>query len=67
MPEKIITDSINQEYKYGFVTQIEQDKIPPGLNEDVVRLISQKKNENPSVDRYMQHTCSLYYTFKPKV
>jgi Fe-S cluster assembly protein SufB len=45
MPEKIITDSINQEYKYGFVTDIEQEKIPAGLNEDVVRLISQKKNE----------------------
>ncbi|MBC8197084.1 MAG: Fe-S cluster assembly protein SufB [Candidatus Marinimicrobia bacterium] len=45
MPEKIITDSINQEYKYGFVTDIEQEKIPPGLNEDVVKLISKKKNE----------------------
>jgi len=45
MSEKIITDSINQEYKYGFVTDIEQEKIPPGLNEDVVKLISKKKNE----------------------
>ena len=35
----------NQEYKYGFVTDIEADQIPPGLNEDVVRLISSKKNE----------------------
>lgn len=32
-------------YKYGFVTDIEQDVIPKGLSEDVVRLISQKKNE----------------------
>ena len=45
MSEKVINDSKNQEYKYGFVTDIEQEKIPPGLNEDVVRLISQKKNE----------------------
>ncbi len=45
MPEKIITDSINQDYKYGFVTDIEQVKIPPGLNEDVIKLISNKKNE----------------------
>lgn len=36
---------VNQPYKYGFVTDIETDKIPNGLNEDVVRLISAKKNE----------------------
>jgi Fe-S cluster assembly protein SufB len=35
----------NQEYKYGFVTDIEADVAPPGLNEDIVRLISTKKNE----------------------
>ncbi|HEV7919887.1 MAG TPA: Fe-S cluster assembly protein SufB [Thermoanaerobaculia bacterium] len=35
----------NQEYKYGFVTDIESDVIAPGLNEDVVRLISEKKGE----------------------
>jgi len=35
----------NQDYKYGFVTDIEVDDIPKGLNEDVVRLISEKKNE----------------------
>jgi Fe-S cluster assembly protein SufB len=43
--KKIIDDAINQEYKYGFVTDIEQDKIPPGLNESVIRLISSKKEE----------------------
>ena len=32
-------------YKAGFVTDIESESIPPGLNEDVVRLISAKKNE----------------------
>ncbi|MFP4415507.1 MAG: Fe-S cluster assembly protein SufB, partial [Coleofasciculus sp.] len=36
---------VNQPYKYGFVTDIEADTIPRGLNEDVVRLISAKKNE----------------------
>src|SRR5216684_7021905 len=35
----------NQEYKYGFVTDIEADVAPPGLNEDIVRLISTKKKE----------------------
>lgn len=34
-----------RDYKYGFVTDIETDSIPKGLNEDVVRLISKKKNE----------------------
>ena len=35
----------SQEYKYGFVTDIESDSLPPGLNEDVVRAISAKKME----------------------
>ncbi|MCJ7801628.1 MAG: Fe-S cluster assembly protein SufB, partial [Candidatus Marinimicrobia bacterium] len=43
--DKIIDDAINQDYKYGFVSDIEQDIIPPGLNEDVIRLISSKKDE----------------------
>ena len=33
------------DYKYGFVTDIEQDTVPPGLDEDVIRLISAKKQE----------------------
>ncbi|MDX2273388.1 MAG: Fe-S cluster assembly protein SufB [Cyanobacteriota bacterium] len=36
---------VNQPYKYGFVTQIESDAIPKGLNEDVIRLIWSKKQE----------------------
>ena len=43
--QPLIDDVINQDYKYGFTTDIEQEKFPPGLNEDVVRLISQKKKE----------------------
>jgi len=43
------TDTIekltDREYKYGFVTAIEEDNIPPGLNEDVIKLISSKKEE----------------------
>jgi Fe-S cluster assembly protein SufB len=35
----------NQEYKYGFVTSIEADTAPKGLNEDIIRLISAKKQE----------------------
>ena len=40
-----ITKLVNQPYKYGFSTQIEKDIIEKGLNENVVRLISEKKNE----------------------
>ena len=36
---------VKQEYKYGFYTDVEADSAPPGLNEDIVRLISRKKNE----------------------
>ncbi len=35
----------SQDYKYGFVTDIDQETLPPGLNEDTVRFISAKKNE----------------------
>lgn len=43
--DDIINDVTTSEYKYGFVTDIDTDIIPQGLNEDVVRLISQKKGE----------------------
>jgi len=36
---------VRQEYKYGFYTDVETDAAPPGLNEDIIRLISAKKNE----------------------
>ena len=45
MTNTTIEQIANQEYKYGFVTDIEADVAPPGLNEDIVRLISGKKNE----------------------
>jgi Fe-S cluster assembly protein SufB len=35
----------NQEYKYGFYTDVEADVIPAGLNEDIIKLISEKKHE----------------------
>jgi ABC-type transport system involved in Fe-S cluster assembly, permease component len=40
-----VEELANREYKYGFVTEIESESVPPGLTEDVVRLISAKKNE----------------------
>ena len=38
-------DLENKEYEFGFVTNIESDKAPNGLNEDIIRFISSKKNE----------------------
>lgn len=43
--EDIIQDITNQEYKYGFTTDVETDIVPAGLNENIIRLISAKKGE----------------------
>lgn len=44
--------SESYEYKYGFETQIESETIPKGLNEDIIRLLSKKKNEPEWVLEY---------------
>lgn len=43
--DKIIDEVIGKEYEFGFYTDIEMDKIPKGLSEEVVKIISAKKNE----------------------
>ena len=45
MGSATVEDLARREYKYGFVSDIEADTIPAGLNEDVIRLISARKNE----------------------
>jgi Fe-S cluster assembly protein SufB len=42
---QVIQELASRDYKYGFVTDIEQEAVPRGLNEEMVRLISAKKNE----------------------
>ena len=42
---KTIQDLTEKEYQYGFVTDVEADTLPRGLNEDIVRIISTKKRE----------------------
>ncbi len=44
-PVNNVEELATREYKYGFVTDVEQETVPPGLNEDVIRLISAKKRE----------------------
>lgn len=41
----IIEQIAEKEYEFGFVTDIEMDILPPGLNEETIRFISRKKNE----------------------
>jgi Fe-S cluster assembly protein SufB len=43
--EELLEEVTSQEYKYGFYTNIESDKAPKGLNEDIIRFISAKKKE----------------------
>jgi Fe-S cluster assembly protein SufB len=47
MPTEVhtIESLAEREYKWGFVTKIDEDAVPPGLNEDIIRLISAKKQE----------------------
>lgn len=43
--DEILDHITSKEYEFGFTTDIETDKAPPGLNEDIIRLISNKKEE----------------------
>ena len=43
--EIILSDTLNKKYEYGFVTKIDQETLPPGLNENVIKIISKKKEE----------------------
>jgi Fe-S cluster assembly protein SufB len=45
MPNQAIESVVNRKYEFGFVTDIESEALPPGLDEGVVRFISAKKNE----------------------
>lgn len=43
--DEILIEHINSDYKYGFVSNIEAEEAPKGLNEEIIRFISAKKNE----------------------
>ncbi len=45
MANRELRELAEREYQYGFVTEIEQDTIPKGLDEKTVRIISEKKEE----------------------
>src|SRR5437588_11508964 len=54
----------NREYKYGFVTEVDSETIPKGLSEDVVRLISAKKNEPDWLLEWRLKAYRLWLTMK---
>jgi len=47
--DDILEKVTSSDYKYGFVTDVEMDIAPKGLNEDIIRLISNKKKESESM------------------
>lgn len=44
-PTETVEDLVLKDYKWGFTTDVESDTLPKGLNEDVIRVISAKKQE----------------------
>lgn len=56
-PNKYVKELTQEKYKYGFTTEVHTDIIEKGLNEEVVRLISAKKeNLNGSLNSGLKHT-----------
>lgn len=57
---EFLEEFANKEYEHGFVTNIEMDVLPPGLNEDTIRFISAKKNEP---DWLLEYRLKAYRAF----
>ena len=43
--QQVIDKTLDQEYKYGFTTDVDQEKFDPGLDEEVIKKLSKIKNE----------------------
>src|SRR3954454_18309757 len=63
-PTETIEQLANREYKYGFVTDVESETIPKGLSEEVVRLISAKKEEPEWLLEWRLKAYRLWLTMK---
>jgi Fe-S cluster assembly protein SufB len=61
-----INDLTQQEYKWGFITSIDEDRLPPGLNEDVVRAISLKKGEPEFMTEWRLKAYRYWMTLEQK-
>lgn len=64
-PNSVIDDVTGSEYKYGFITDIDTDIIPRGLNEDVIRFISAKKGEPEWLLEFRLKAYRLWTTLTP--
>ncbi|MEK7138733.1 MAG: Fe-S cluster assembly protein SufB [Patescibacteria group bacterium] len=62
--KKDVEKLASEEYKYGFTTDIETDSAPPGLNEDIIRLISSKKNEPEWMLQWRLTAYKIWLTMK---
>lgn len=63
-PKPEIIDESGDKYKYGFVTDIEADTAPKGLNPDIIRLISEKKGEPAWLLDYRLKAFEFWQTMK---
>lgn len=61
----VLDSLIDRQYQHGFVTDIEADTIPPGLNEDVIRTISAKKNEPEFLLQWRLKAFEFWKTLTP--
>lgn len=64
-PQSQLTNLLSQEYQHGFVTEIETDSLPPGLDEEVIRTISAKKNEPEFMLAYRLKAYRHWLTMTP--
>ncbi len=62
--DKILEEVTGGEYKYGFYTDIEMEEFPKGLNEDIIRMISAKKNEPEFMLEFRLKAFSHWQTMK---
>ena len=62
-PNKYVKELTQEKYKYGFTTDVHTDIIERGLNEDVVRLISEKKNPKQTLSENRQKRVE-YHNYK---
>lgn len=65
MTNKLLKEVVDKHYPYGFVTPIESDTIPPGINEDIIRLISAKKKEPTFMLDWRLKAFSYWQTLTP--
>lgn len=60
-----LNEAVNKKYQHGFITDIAADQLPPGLNEEVIRLISQKKNEPEFLLNWRLQAYRYWLTLSP--